>query len=385
MRWHYVQRCVCILRIYVYFLMKKVAILGCTGSIGTQTLDVIRNNSDKLKVVSLVAYSNAEKLSAQQAEFLPDYAALISRDGEKCLIEAVKSCDVAVVATRGITALDSILYCLDNGIDVALANKEALVCAGELIMSRNEQAKIYPIDSEHCAISQCLLGHRKENVSKILLTASGGPFWNYVSSDLRNVTAAQALKHPNWSMGSKITIDSATMMNKALEVIEASFLFGVSADQIQIVVHRQSIVHSMVEFNDGGVVAQLAMPDMRLPIQIALLNDGKYKCQSIDFRKLLTLTFEECNYDKFPCARLGYDIFNYSPLARTVMNAANDVCVDSFLQGKLSFGSIYNIILKTVEYFARETRGENMSVESIKYYDKVAREHTAALIDGDVC
>ena len=365
--------------------MKKVAILGSTGSIGTQTLDIIRSNSDKLMVHSLVAYSNIEKLSSQAQEFAPKYCGLIERDGEQCLLDAVHGADIAVVATRGIVAIESVLYCLEHGIDVALANKETLVCAGELIMPRIGKAKLIPIDSEHCAISQCLLGRDNSTVSKILLTASGGPFWETSGEALRKVTAKQALAHPNWNMGAKITVDSATMMNKALEVIEASFLFGVPVDNIQIAVHRQSVVHSMVEFADGSVIAQLATPDMRLPIQIALLGQGHYKCQSVDFSKLLTLTFEECNFDKFPCARLGYDIFKYAPLARTVMNAANDVCVESFLQGKLSFDNIYNIILKTVECFALETRGENMSVETIKYYDKAAKAIATKLINGEIC
>ena len=365
--------------------MKKVAILGCTGSIGTQTIDIVRCNSDKLKVHSLVAYSNFEKLSEQAREFNPKYCALIERDGEGCLIEAVQGADIVVVATRGIVALESVLYCLKHGIDVALANKEALVCAGELIMPLVGKAQLYPVDSEHSAISQCLLGRDNATVNKILLTASGGPFWNFDKKSLCKVTAKQALAHPNWSMGAKITVDSATMMNKALEVIEASFLFGVKVSDIQIVVHRQSVVHSMVEFNDGSVIAQLATPDMRLPIQIALLGQGCYQCQSLDFKKILTLTFEQCSFDKFPCARLGYDIFRYSPLSRTVMNAANDVCVESFLQGKLSFDNIYNIILRTVEHFAVDMSQKVLSVETIKFYDKVAKQYAIALVNGEIC
>lgn len=365
--------------------MKKVAILGSTGSIGTQTLDVIRSNCDKLKVHSLVAYSNVGKLTEQVGEFAPTYTGLIQRDGEQCLERAVQGADIAVVATRGIVAIQSILYCLEHGIDVALANKEALVCAGELIMSKVGRARLIPVDSEHSAISQCLLGRDGSTVNKILLTASGGPFWNVDEKELRKVTAKEALAHPNWSMGAKITIDSATMMNKALEVIEASFLFGVDASKIQIVVHRQSVVHSMVEFVDGSVVAQLATPDMRLPIQIALLGEGNYRCQSVDFNKLLTLTFEQCNFDRFPCARLGYDIFRYSPLLRTVMNAANDVAVESFLHGKLSFTDIYNIILKTVNHFADDASAWTLSVETIKHFDKVAKAFARCLINGDIC
>ncbi|MCH5153455.1 MAG: 1-deoxy-D-xylulose-5-phosphate reductoisomerase [Clostridiales bacterium] len=365
--------------------MKKVAILGSTGSIGTQTLDIIRANSDKLKVHSLVAYSNVEKLTHQAQEFLPRFCGVIERDGEECLVEAVKGADIAVVATRGIVALQSVLYCLEHGIDVALANKETLVCAGELIMPRVGKARLLPVDSEHCAISQCLLGRGDSSVNKILLTASGGPFWNNDEKTLGTVTAKQALAHPNWNMGAKITVDSATMMNKALEVIEASFLFSVPVNKIQVVVHRQSIVHSMVEFDDGSVIAQLANPDMRLPIQIALLGHGNYKCQSVDFTKLLTLTFEQCNFNKFPCAQLGYEIFKYSPLSRTVMNAANDIAVESFLHGKLSFSGIYNIIIKTVERFAGDASESELSVETIKYFDKAAKAYAAELINGVIC
>ena len=365
--------------------MKKIAILGSTGSIGTQTLDVIRSNSDKLKVHSLVAYSNVDKLTEQAKEFAPSYCGLIARDGEQCLMQAVQGADIVVVATRGIIALESVLYCLDYGIDVALANKETLVCAGELIMPKVGKARLFPVDSEHCAISQCLLGRDKSTVSKIILTASGGPFWNLDENTLGQVTPQRALVHPNWSMGAKITIDSATMMNKALEVIEASFLFGVPVSDVQIVVHRQSVVHSMVEFNDGSIIAQLATPDMHLPIQIALLDHGNYKCQPLDFGKFSSLTFEKCNFDKFPCARLGYDIFQYAPLSRTVMNAANDIAVDSFLQGKLSFTDISNIILQTVNYFASVTSGENVTIETIKYYDKVARAYATDLVNGDIC
>ncbi len=348
--------------------MKKVAVLGSTGSIGTQTLDVIRCNSDKLKVHSLVAYSNESKLAEQTAEFCPDFCGLISRD-PNCLLRAVEGADVAVVATRGIAAIPAILCCLDNGVDVALANKEALVCAGELIMSRVGKAKILPVDSEHCAIARCLQGNNKQ-VDKILLTASGGPFWNVPESELSKVNAEQALKHPNWHMGSKITVDSATMMNKALEVTEASFLFGIAVEKIQIVVHRQSVVHSMLQFSDGEVLAQLAVPDMRLPIQQALLGtDGNFVCKKLDFGDLLDLTFEPCDFDKFPCAQLGYKLASYPALCRTVMNAANDVCVDGFLQGRFSFDCFYNIIMKAVDFFCKRAERTELSVESVCSFD----------------
>ena len=365
--------------------MKKVAILGSTGSIGTQTLDVIRSNSDKLKVHSLVAYSNAQALNGQVTEFCPSYHALIADAGEACLIEAVKDCDVAVVATRGTVAIESILYCLDNGIDVALANKEALVCAGELIMPKVGRAKLYPIDSEHCAISQCIASRPNAKISKIILTASGGPFWNLQERDLKYVTPQRALAHPNWSMGSKISIDSATMMNKALEVIEASWLFGVPVSDVQIVVHRQSVVHSMVQFADGGVMAQMALPNMRLPIQYALLgDDGRHDIGSVNFANL-TLTFEKCNFDKFPCSKFGYDIVNYPSLAPTVMNAANDECVDAFLHNELSFCDFYNIILKTIKSLCGEIANEPLTVANIKKYDAMARAFVKSLLNGEKC
>lgn len=366
--------------------MKKVAVLGSTGSIGTQTLDVISNNSDKLQVHSLVAYSNEKLLSEQARKFSPRYSALISKDGEQCLIEAVKGCDVAVIATRGIVALDAVLFCLDNGIDVAIANKETLVCAGDLVMSKVGKAKLYPIDSEHNAISQCLLSRDRSKLSRILLTASGGAFWDTDKNMLPNVTAKQALTHPNWNMGAKITVDSATMMNKALEVIEASYLFGVDVDKIEIVVHRQSVVHSMVEYSDGNVIAQLASPDMRLPIQTALLGEnGSYTIKPVNFSDLLTLTFEKCNFEKFPCAKLGYEIQKYPKLCATVMNASNDVCVDSFLLGKLLFTNFYNIIIQAVEHFAKQCKSLEVSIQNVKRFDVLARQYTQKLIDGDLC
>lgn len=386
MRRNNIEYGICFVCVYVYFVMKRVAILGSTGSIGTQTLDVIHNNLDKLQVVSLVAFSNEKLLDEQARQFSPKFSGLISRDGEECLIKAVKDCDIAVVATRGIVAIDAVLYCLDNGIDVALANKETLVCAGALVMSRLGKAKLYPIDSEHCAISQCLSCSGKSRLSKILLTASGGPFWNSDINELETVTYRQALKHPNWSMGAKITIDSATMMNKALEVIEASWLFGVPTDKIQIVVHRQSVVHSMVEFSDGGVIAQLASADMRLPIQRALCgDDGDLAISNLNFTDLLNLTFERCDFDKFPCAKLGYEIAQYPPLCVTVMNAANDECVESFLNGKLIFTQFYNIIIQVVLHFAKEVYDVEVSTSSIKKYDKLARIYARQLLNGELC
>lgn len=365
--------------------MKKVAILGSTGSIGTQTLDVVRNNADKLQVVSLVAYSNREKLAAQCKEFRPQYSALISIDGEECLTEAVKNADVAVVATRGTVALQCVLYCLKNGIAVALANKETLVCGGSLVMSEAKHATLLPVDSEHGAIAQCLLGRDCESVNKILLTASGGPFY-HSDVDLHTVTPQQALKHPNWNMGSKITVDSATMMNKALEVIEAHWLFGVPTEKIQIVVHPQSVVHSMVQFDSGSVMAQLAVSDMRLPIATALLGQGCDKAvRCLDFSNAMSLTFETCDFERFPCAKWGYEIENYPPLCVSAMNAANDICVESFLQGNLAFDAFYSTIKRVVEHFATELSDVPVTVENIRKTDLMAKKYTQKIIDEVVC
>lgn len=368
--------------------MKKVAVLGSTGSIGTQTLDILRRYADKFDVVSLVAYSNTQKLAEQAQEFKPKYTALISTDGEQCLIDAVKGCNLVVVATRGICAIDAVLYCLQHNIDVALANKETLVCAGRLITDRLKQSKskLIPVDSEHFAISQCLIGRSVNDVSKLLLTASGGPFWNVNKDEFVAITPQQALKHPNWNMGAKITVDSATMMNKALEVIEARWLFDVPVERIQIVVHRQSIVHSMVEFADGSLMSQMSNPDMRIPIQSALLGTiGQQVTPCIDFAKLVTLTFESCDFTRFPCAKLGYDIFAYPELCATVMNASNEICVEKFLQGKLLFNDFYNIIIRTVEHFACQAECSQLSVDNIKLFDALAREYATKLIDGVIC
>lgn len=368
--------------------MIKVAVLGSTGSIGTQTMDILRRYTDKYKVVSLVAYSNAELLTEQAREFHPNYTALIEIDGEQCLVKAVENCDLAVVATRGICAVEAVLYCLDRNINVALANKETLVCAGRLITDKlkHSKSKLIPIDSEHFAVSQCLQGRNSCDISKLLLTASGGPFWDCAADDFAAITPQRALRHPNWKMGAKITIDSATMMNKALEVIEARWLFDVPTDRIKIVVHRQSTVHSMVEFADGSIMAQMANPDMRIPIQAAILGKvGQKISSSINFDKLLTLTFEPCDFDKFPCSKLGYEIFNYPELSATVMNAANDVCVEKFLTGKLLFNNFYNIIIRTVEFFAPQATNVGLSVANIKLYDKLSREYATKLIDGVIC
>ncbi len=367
--------------------MKRVAVLGSTGSIGTQTLDVIAKNGGKLKVSSLVAFSDKEKLSRQRKAFRPEYSALISEEGSKCLLRAVENCDVAVVATRGTVALEAVLYCLDNGIDVALANKEILVAAGKMVMPRQtEYARIIPVDSEHSAILQCMKGETEPPV-KLLLTASGGPFWDVPEDSLRSVTAADALKHPSWNMGKKITVDSATMMNKAFEVIEACRLFGIDADQVEIVVHRQSVVHSMAEFADGTVIAQMSRPDMRLPIQYALL-DGKRADSGfgrLNLSLLGGLTFFPCDFKKFPCANFGYEAEKAPPLVSAVINAANDVCVDNFLEGRLLFTEFRNTIQRAVSHFEKQAAENELTVDTLSSIDAETRVFTNAMINGDKC
>lgn len=362
--------------------MKKIAVLGSTGSIGTQTLSVIRENADKLKVFSLVAFSNREKLQMQCKEFQPQFSALISEQGEQCLVEAVRGADIAVVATRGIAALRSVLYCLENGVDVALANKETLVCGGELVTSfvGKSKAKLIPVDSEHCAIWQCLAGKNKDDVDKILLTASGGPFRSKPLNELRNVTAAEALAHPTWNMGSKITVDCATMFNKALEVAEAHWLFGVPFEKIQIVVHPQSVVHSMVQWKSGSIMAQLAVPNMKLPIQMALLGESYCNVDRVDF-DMLNLSFASCDFEKFPCAKLGYELEKYPPLCATVVNAANDVCVENFLQSHLHFDEFYRVIIKTTDSFCKELQNLPVTVKNIEKYDLSARKLAQKIVN----
>ncbi len=350
--------------------MKKVTILGSTGSIGTQTINVIQNNSDKLCVHALVAFSNSELLSQQAIDCNCNNTYLISREGVSCLVDAVVGCDIAVIATRGIVALDAVMYCIAHDIDVAIANKEVLVTAGKLVMGAlaSSKSKLLPIDSEHSAIWQCI-GSNSAGVDKIYLTASGGALYNMSPLEVSNATAKQALAHPNWSMGDKITIDSATMMNKALEVVEAYWLFDTDIDNITIVVHRQSIVHSMVAFADNSVMAQMSCPDMQLPIQYALLGSHSSVggSRSLDIFDMATLTFEPCDYNKFPCAQLARVMLDKdNPLMATVVNSANDACVDALLSGSIVCGQIYEIIMHIANCNRQVVANLPLTIDNIK-------------------
>ncbi|MDE6435299.1 MAG: 1-deoxy-D-xylulose-5-phosphate reductoisomerase [Lachnospiraceae bacterium] len=349
--------------------MRKISILGSTGSIGTQTLDVIRQNSD-LKLIAISAGSNIEMLEDQIREFHPQLAAVWSernakllRDriadvvpackvvsGMKGLLEvAVADCaDIVITAVVGMIGIQPTIAAISAGKDIGLANKETLVTAGHIIMplAKEKNVSILPVDSEHSAIFQCLNGEKNNTIHKILLTASGGPFRGMSRKDLELVTLEMALKHPNWSMGKKITIDSATMVNKGLEVIEAKWLFDVEPAQIEVVVQPQSIIHSMVEFEDGAVMAQLGVPDMRLPIQYALYYpkrvflDGK----RLDFSMLSEITFEKPDLEAFLGLRYAYDAVRTGGTMPTVLNAANELAVAKFLNNKIRFLEIYEMI-----------------------------------------
>ncbi len=369
--------------------MKKVTILGSTGSIGAQTLEVIANNSDKLCVHALVAFSNSELLGRQCEAFDCNKSFLISRDGQSCLIDAVVGCDIAVIATRGIVAIDAVMYCIANNIDIALANKEVLVTAGRLVMDalKGSNSKLLPVDSEHSAIWQCI-GNSSNAISKIWLTASGGALYNLEGKQLARATADMALKHPNWSMGSKITIDSATMMNKALEVVEACWLFGVGIDDIEIVVHRQSIVHSMVQFADNSIIAQLSSPDMLLPIQYALLEGHRCDCNTtaLDISKLNGMTFDSCDSNRFPCVRLASIMLDSSsPLMATVVNACNDSCVEHYLEGHIIFADIYNIIMHISNTLREHVGKLTLTIDNIKVVNGMAYATTNNYIMEKTC
>ena len=339
--------------------MKQLSILGATGSIGTQTLDLVRRNPEEYQVLVLTGGTNIALLSQQIETFHPKLAvtaresdaALLGREypavqvlhGRTGLLEAASYPEVDLVlnALVGILGLEPTHAAVKTGKTIALANKESLVAGGAWIMSQVQKhgIQLLPVDSEHNAIFQCLEGNRPEEVKRILLTASGGPFRGYTLEQLQQVTLEQSLSHPNWNMGKKITIDSATMMNKGLEVIEASRLFGLPGSKIQVVIHPQSIIHSMVEFQDRAVLAELGEADMRIPISHALAYPKRLRneFQSLDLTRIGSLTFEEPDLSVFRCLKLAYDALDAGDSYPVVLNAANEVLVDLFLRGRISF------------------------------------------------
>ncbi len=372
---------------------QTISVLGSTGSIGRQTLEVVRELH--LKVAALAARSSVDLVEAQVREFLPELAVLYDMEaalelarrlrglpvrvayGLEGLLEAaaIDQADTVVTALVGMIGLQPTLAAVEKGKRIALANKETLVCAGELVMRRAEErgTEIVPVDSEHSAIFQCLQGCRdRREVRRLVLTCSGGPFYGRSAGELEQVTAADALKHPNWSMGAKITIDSATLMNKGLEIIEAMRLYRLPLEQVTAVIHRQSIVHSLVEYRDGAVLAQLGTPDMRLPIRYALT----YPCRAespaepLDLLSCPPLTFAAPDMEAFPCLRLAMDSARRGGTACAALNGANEAAVGRFLRGEIGFCDIPRLVERALE---RSDGGDAMSLEAILKADLAAR------------
>ena len=352
---------------------KQLTIIGSTGSIGTQALDIVRTHPERYAVRALVAGSNAELLARQALEFRPRVAVIANEKklpalrealagsgidaqaGSLAVAEAAARADVDMVvnATVGYSGLEPTIAAIKAGKDIALANKETLVVAGELIRNllKASPSRLFPIDSEHSAIAQCLAGEARQSVRRLIITASGGPFRTWSRDRVAKATVTDALNHPNWSMGAKITIDSATMLNKAFEIIEAHYLFDIDADRIVPVVHPQSIVHSMVEFCDGAVKAQLGLPDMRLPIAYALGECTRLAgaADALTLPRMVQLTFEEPDLEKFPCLTFAKTCLSLGGNAACVVNAANEVANLAFRQQRIPFGRIYDIIADTLQ------------------------------------
>ena len=365
--------------------MKRLAILGSTGSIGQSALDVVRAHPDRLKVVGLAAGSNADRLREQAREFGPALTALASDTGSSGLIAVATHPDVDIVicASSGTAALEAVLAAIEAGKTIALANKEVLVMAGALVTAaaRARQVPILPVDSEHNAIHQCLHGRRREEVRRIILTASGGPFREMSAAGLASVTPEDALRHPTWRMGRKITIDSATLMNKGLEVIEAHWLFDMPADQIDVVIHPQSIVHSMVELNDGSIIAQLGGADMKLPIQYACSYPERWEAPvaRLDLTAAGRLDFSKPDLDRFPCLQLAYRALRAGASYPVVLNAANEVAVAAYLEERISFVSIPRVIELTMD---QHTAVDVTTVEAVREVDTWARLYSRNVARG---
>ena len=381
--------------------IKHIAILGSTGSIGTQALDVIKSNPDHFKVEVLVANGNADLLIKQALEFDPNAVviadeskyqqvkdALLSHDikvfaGAKAIEQIVEmeTIDLVLAAIVGYAGLASVINAIKHKKNIALANKETLVVAGELVtkLAFENGVNIYPVDSEHSAIFQCLVGEFDNKVEKIYLTASGGPFRGKTKNDLLNVTREQALKHPNWTMGAKVTIDSATLMNKGLEVIEAKWLFNLKPEQIDVVVHPQSIIHSIVQFEDGSMKAQMGLPDMKLPIHYAFSYPSRIKTNfpRFDFMNYPKLTFEKPDTKTFTNLALAFDALKKGGNMPCILNAANEVAVDAFINDKIKFLQIAELVENTLE---KSTFKNNLSYDQYVETDMQARITAKSLL-----
>jgi 1-deoxy-D-xylulose-5-phosphate reductoisomerase len=382
-------------------MKKRIAILGSTGSIGTQTLDVIERNSGVFEVETITAYHNAELLIQQAFKYVPNNVVIVNKEkynfvkdalgkypikvftGEESLSQVVEfdSVDIVLTAMVGYSGLKPTISAIKAGKNIALANKETLVVAGEMItqLALKHSVNIYPIDSEHSAIFQCLAGEHHNKIEKIFLTASGGPFRGKDLEFLKKVTPREALNHPNWCMGNKVTIDSATLMNKGLEAIEAHWLFNLSPEQIEVVIHPQSIIHSIVQFEDGSMKAQMGLPDMRLPIQYALSYPNRLKSDfpRFNFADFSQLTFEKPNPDVFRNLALAFDVMKKGGNMPCALNASNEIAVESFLEGKIGFLKMPEIIestLKVTKFI------EKPLFEDYQETDKFARDFALSLI-----
>lgn len=380
--------------------MKKISILGATGSIGTQTLDVVRKSDGTIKIVGISANTSYKKVIDIINEFDIKYVAMMDYDSsikvkDYCRnnkkdvvvlsgieglnkIAALDEIDMVVTSVVGMIGLVPTIKAIESKKDIALANKETLVVAGEIVMRKAAEngVKIIPVDSEHSAVYQCLLGNDRKEVKKIILTASGGPFRGKCTEDLKVVSVSDAVHHPNWSMGRKISVDSATMMNKGLEVIEAHWLFNCPFDDIEVVIHKESVIHSMVMYRDGAVIAELGAQDMRLPIQYALNYCDRKKeiADTIDFYKLSNLSFEKPDYDTFKCLKLAIYAGKTGKLMPAVLNGANEEAVALFLDEKISFLDIAEIAQKALDEFKAQADKE-VTIENILEIDKEVREY----------
>ncbi len=375
-------------------MSKTVSILGSTGSIGTQALEVAEKHN--FRITALAAHSSIDMLEQQTRKFKPEVVCIYNEDKFSelktrladipvkvlcgmdglCEIAALPQTDIVLNSVVGMVGLLPTLTAINAGKDIALANKETLVAGGKLVMSlaKEKGVQIYPVDSEHSAIFQCLQGNKRSQLSKIILTASGGPFYGRSYDELRSVTKADALRHPNWDMGNKITIDSATLMNKGLEFIEAKWLFDLTPEQIEIVVHRQSVVHSAVEYNDYSVIAQMGVPDMKIPIQYALLYPDRFECptKQLSLTDYGTLTFGKPDYETFKCLSAAIEAITRGGAYPCLVNSANEEAVRAFLHDEISFieiGEIVSSVLENFEYF------EITCYEDVIRADKLARDY----------
>lgn len=374
--------------------MKNIAILGSTGSIGTQCLDILADYPEQFNVSALSCGSNVERLKEQAEKFKPEHIAVYSEDAYEKLtreglsypvqihkgmagllyISKLEEVDVVLTSVVGSIGLRPTVEAIKAGKDIALANKETLVTAGSVIMplAKEKGVNILPVDSEHSALFQALQGNDRKALRRVILTASGGPFRGMKKSELEEVSASDALKHPNWSMGRKISIDSATMMNKGLEVIEAKWLFDVEPEAIDVVVHPQSIIHSMIEYHDSSIMAQMGLPDMKLPIIYALSYPERIetRLESLDFSKMRTLTFETPDMENFPCLALAYDALRIGGTMPTVLNAANEVLVHQYLEGEIGF---YDIPKRIDRLMKSHQSIESPTIEDILKVDEQTR------------